>query len=166
MTEAEHVDWGSITKKSEWKKHLQHLVKTDTKACLRAIVCIDQLQTVEEHRRCESVDENNVGWTKWDAPDMSRMAAKFRAGVQLSEGELARAKNKMPKYWQQLMMISKRRLAEKQKRQQQVEEEAKAQAEAIREAQLAEIQQCQESGIPCEYGICDECKKLQEALSR
>lgn len=150
-----------FTKQDEWKAYLQNLVKTNDSACRRAIVQIDNWQTELERQQGESTEENGVGWTKYDAREMGLLAKKIRRGEELTRAEMAKSRNKMQKYWKQLMDISKRNL-EKVLQQQsaEAEEYARAQYEARREhfeEALEVIRRCGEDGVPCEYGICDEC---------
>lgn len=146
--------WKYFTKQSEWKSYLQDLVKKNDQACLRAIVLIDGWQTEVEKQQQESTEENGVGWTKYDAKEMGAIADKIRKGEQLTDGELAKSKNKMQKYWKQLMYIS----------QKQQEQREKEHAEQLRQQKLKQFKQaletirkCAEDKVMCEYGICDEC---------
>ena len=161
--------WKYFTKQSEWKAYLQNLVMTNVSACLRAIVCIDNRQTEHERLRGESIEENGIGWTKNDAREMGQIASKIRRGVPLSDAELAKSRNKMKKYWKQLMVISKQRL-ERKEQLEQAEAKARAEEEYQREYEqrrmlfeqaLETIRKCSEEGIACEYGICDECPLTQ-----
>lgn len=164
--------WQYFTTQKQWEAYLKDLLKTNDKALLRAIVLIYDNQTDEEKYKGESVEDNNVGFTKWDAKEMGDIARKLKRGEPLTTGELAKSRNKMQKYWKQLMHISKR----------QQEQKAKTEAEALEqklaeEARLAEIEdrvgreqfeqhnemlrRCAEEGIACSYGICDECPVTQ-----
>ena len=153
--------WKYFTTQEQWKAYLQDLVSTNTNACLKAITCIDNWQTETERQQGESTEDNGVGWTKYDAKEMGQLANKIRNGQALTDGELAKAKNKMKKYWKQLMQICKRQME-----QQEVEEQAKLEQESREVAEqkrqqfeeaLEVLRKCGEEGIACEYGICDEC---------
>ena len=161
--------WKYFTKQSEWKAYLQQLVATNDVACLKAIVCIDNRQTELERYQGESVEDNGIGWTKNDANEMGRLASKIRQNVALTKAEMAKSRNKMKKYWKQLMDISKQQMEQKEQ-----QELARAEAEAeeklkqefeqrklIFEQTLDIIQKCSEEGIACEFGICDECPVTQ-----
>ena len=119
--------WKYFTTQEQWKAYLQDLVSTNTNACLKAITCIDNWQTEPERQQGESTEENGVGWTKYDAKEMGQLANKIRNGQALTDGELAKAKNKMKKYWKQLMQISKRQME-----QQEAEEQAKKKQETLK----------------------------------
>lgn len=99
--------WESFTNQRQWRDYLTNLLKTNDRALLKAITIIYDFQTDEEKLKGAAIDENDRGFGKVDARDLGRMAEKIRANIPLTEGELARARNKMPKYWQQLMMVSK-----------------------------------------------------------
>lgn len=153
--------WKYFTTQEQWKAYLQDLVSTNANACLKAITCIDNWQTEPERQQGESTEENGVGWTKYDAEEMGQLANKIRNGQALTDGELAKAKNKMKKYWKQLMQISKRQMEQQEAEEQaKLEQEAREVAEQKRqqfEEALEVLRKCGEEGIACEYGICDEC---------
>ena len=153
--------WKYFTTQEQWKAYLQDLVSTNTNACLKAITCIDNWQTEPERQQGESTEENGVGWTKCDAKEMGQLANKTRNGQALTDGELAKAKNKMKKYWKQLMQMSKRQMEQQEAEEQaKLEREAKEVTEQKRqqfEEALEVLRKCGEEGIACEYGMCDEC---------
>lgn len=161
--------WRSFTKQSEWKAYLQNLVMTNGSACLRAIVCIDDRQTEHERLHSKSIEENGVGWTKNDAREMGQIASKVRRRVPLSDAELAKSRNKMKKYWKQLMDVAQMR-SEQKERLERAEAKARAEEEYRREYEqrkmlfeqaLETLRKCGEEGIACEYGICGECPLAQ-----
>lgn len=161
--------WEYFTSQKQWEAYLKDLLKTNDKALLKAIVLIYDNQTPEEKEKGRSIENNRIGFNKIDAKEMGDIARKIKAGKTLTKGELAKSRNKMQKYWKQLMIISKKR-AEAKKLQEQMELEAKMAEEiaAIEEEknklkleQLREynetLRRCFEEGIACSYGICDEC---------
>lgn len=99
--------WEEFTSKRQWREYLTNLLKTNDRALLKAITVIYDFQTEEEKLKGAAIDENDRGFGKVDARDLGHIAEKIRANIPLTEGELARARNKMPKYWQQLMAVSK-----------------------------------------------------------
>lgn len=99
--------WEDFTNKKQWREYLTNLLKTNDRALLKAITIVYDFQTEEEKLKGAAIDENDRGFGKVDARDLGKMAEKIRANIPLTEGELARARNKMPKYWQQLMRVSK-----------------------------------------------------------
>jgi len=162
--------WKYFTSQKQWEAYLKDLLKTNDKALLRAIVLIYDNQTPEEKDKGESIENNCIGFSKIDAKEMGDIARKIKAGKALTKGELAKSRNKMQKYWKQLMIISKKQ-AEAKKLQKQrelevkmAEEELLAQKEDVDVEKLERFRQdieilrkCSEEGISCEYGICDEC---------
>lgn len=160
--------WEYFTSQKQWEAYLKDLLKTNDEALLRAIVLIYDNQTPEEKDKGESIENNCVGFNKIDAKEMGDIAKKIKANKALTKGELAKSRNKMQKYWKQLMIISKKR-AETKKLQEQRELEVKmAEEELIAQKEDAEkferfrqdteiLRKCSEEGISCEYGICDEC---------
>ena len=104
--------WESFTNQKQWREYLRDLIKTNNKALVRAIVLVYDLQTEREKVAGESIEDNMVGFNKIDAKDLGAIAIKIKAGKTLTEGEIARSRNKMVKYWKQLMWISKRKMQE------------------------------------------------------
>ena len=160
--------WEYFTSQKQWEAYLKDLLKTNDKALLKAIVLIYDSQTHEEKDKCESIDDNCIGFSKNDTKEMGDIARKIKANKELTEKELAKSRNKMQKYWKQLMIISKKQ-AEAKKLQEQnklenklakeelaVQKEDKEKLERFRQ-DTEILRKCSEEGIPCEYGICDEC---------
>lgn len=153
--------WKYFTHQTEWKAYLQDLVSQNDTALLKSIVLIDNLQTEPERNARESTEDNNVGWTKQDAKEMGDIADKVRKGEQLTKGEWAKSRNKMKKYWKQLMQISKQQQAESERKQLAEQQKQKEWERVSREEQFRQysraLRECSENGKACEYGICDEC---------
>lgn len=148
--------WMYFTTKEQWKRYIHDLLDNSCEAVTKAIICIDNRQTEIERLNGESIDDNNVGWTKYDAHEMGEIANKVRSGQQLTSGEFAKSKNKMKKYWKQLMVVSiNKQQQEEQKQQQEEQQRSEIEAQQFRVA-LEVLKQC-EQGHPCDYGICDEC---------
>lgn len=159
--------WEYFTSQKQWEAYLKDLLKTNEAALVKSIVLIYDRQTDEEKNKGESIEDNYVGFSKVDANDMGAIARKIKAGKALTKGELAKSRNKMQKYWKQLMVISKEQAeANKMKKAAEAYDE-QAEAETIDEYELERKQQfqdycetlrrCSEEGISCDYGICDEC---------
>ena len=153
--------WDTFTNQDQWEQYLKQLVKSNDRALCKAIVLIYQNQTDEEQMKGQSLDDNYVGFTKWDAEEMTSIAQKIIHKQQLTKREIAKSRNKMQKYWKQLMVISKKNIQRRELEQSQRElEEQRAEYELEQEIlrQHNEIlRQCAEDGIACGYGICDEC---------
>lgn len=157
-----------FTNQKQWEQYLKDLVKSNDNALIKAIVCIYDRQTPDEKNADETIDENGIGFSKVDAYEMGKIARKIKNGENLTKGELAKSRNKMQKYWKQLMTISKQRLEERKQEQQnelnrKLSEEADAAAKEENERlnlfreHIETLRKCSEEGISCEYGICDEC---------
>lgn len=149
--------WETFTNQKQWEEYLKNLLKTNNKALFKAIVLIYDSQTEEEKRANESVEDNKLGFSKIDAKDLSAIARKIKREETLTEGELAKSRNKMPKYWKQLMVISKRNM-QKQKVQEEQEKYEQLHLDHFISLKL-EQEECFESGTACSYGICSECKQ-------
>lgn len=149
--------WEYFTSQKQWEAYLKDLLKTNDKALLRAIVLVYDNQTLEEKDKGESIEDNCIGFSKIDAKEMGDIARKIKANKALTKGELAKSRNKMQKYWKQLMIISKKQAEAKL-----AEEELAAQKEDAEKLErfrqdIETLRKCSEEGISCEYGICDEC---------
>ncbi len=143
--------WEEFIKENQWKSYLKNLVKTNDKALLKAIVCIYDRQTFEEKEAGKSLGKNKIGFNKFDSEEMSDIARKIKAKVKLSENEIIHARITIPKYWKQLMIISK------QKQYMQALKEFNEEKSSENK-----IIYCIENGVSCDYGICDECMKRKE----
>lgn len=158
--------WKYFTSQNQWKDYLKNLLKTNDKALLRAIVLIYDNQTLEEKTKGKSIDDNHVGFSKIDAKEMGDIARKIKAKKPLTRGEIVKSRNKMQKYWKQLMIISKEQTKAKEEAKL-IELEAKLieletqeeNAEKLKQFKqdIETLRKCSEEGIACEYGICDEC---------
>lgn len=148
--------WEEFTNQKQWEDYLKTLVKTNDRALFKAIILIYDMQTNEEKSTGLSVEENNVGFSKVDAYEMGVIAKKIKRGDTLTKSEIAKSRNKMPKYWKQLMIISKRNMQE--------HKEEEAMQEAVQEEYYEQLRfedvfedVIEEKTCPCSYGICDEC---------
>ena len=102
--------WESFTNQQQWKEYLQNLVRTNKKALYRSIILIADLQTPEEKAYGATISRNGKGFGAVDADMMTSLALRLNNGGELSPRELAICQNKMPKYWRQLMIISKEKM--------------------------------------------------------
>ena len=107
--------WEQFTNQQQWKEYLQHLLRTNDKALYRAIILIAEYQTPHEVVLEATIEHNNVGFGAVDAEMMTALAFRLKNGGTLTEREKAISRNKMPKYWRQLMNISKRRMQDERK---------------------------------------------------
>ena len=105
--------WKSYSQK-EWEIEIKVLLKTNDVALKRAIVLIYELQTDEEKNLGVAKEENNVGFSKIDAEFLSKVARKIKNNLPLDDAEIIISRNKMQKYWKQLMYISLKNIEEKE----------------------------------------------------
>lgn len=163
--------WKYFTSQKQWEAYLKDLLKSNDTALKRAIVLIYNRQTEPERYNGQSTEENGVGFSKIDANEMGAIAKRIIEGKELTKGELAKSRNKMGKYWKQLMEISKAQQAkvesDEQKRLEEklAEEERAAMMEDAQALQMFKehnevLRKCAEDGVQCSFGICDECPNV------
>lgn len=156
------AEWDNFTNQKQWEKYLRNLVRTNEKALLKSIMIIYDNQTFEEKEAGTSIYENKIGFNRFDSKEMMRIARKLKQKVHLTESEIAHARIVMPKYWKQLMIISKQKQKDK-KEQEAFEEELEN--ERILSQEKKELShefeenicRCINEGVSCSYYICDEC---------
>lgn len=161
--------WSYFTTKKQWEEYLKDLLRENDNAVRKAIMLIYARQTEIERRNREASEDNNIGFTKHDAREMSEIAEKLQRGEDLTAGEMAKSRNKMQKYWRQLMEISIEQMEQGQRRVKEQkelegfhrEEKKKAEAKKQFELSIQIMRRCAEKGISCDYGICDECPVTQ-----
>lgn len=107
--------WTTFTNQQQWKEYLQDLVKRNDKALIRAIEVIYDRQTEHEKYYGVTVEENGQGFGKVDAEFFTSIVTQLRSGKGLTKKQLAVARNKMPKYWRQLMIVSKEKMAKEER---------------------------------------------------
>lgn len=138
----------------DWKACIQNLLKTNDKALLRSVVAIYNRQTLDERINGQSAERNGIGFSRWDAEEMSDIAVKIKNGVPLKQNEIVHSRIVMPKYWRQLMVISKQTVDRwREEEYNAIMSEDKERFCKSNEAMV----QCMEQGVACSYGICDEC---------
>ena len=154
--------WDNFTNQKQWELYLKNLIKTNQKALLKSIVVIYDNQTDEEKENRSSIEKNRIGFDMFDAEEMMGIAEKIKKNIPLMPNEIVHAKIVMPKYWRQLMVISKMKIKER-------EEHDRIQAEVqninkdkenLQEEINENVRKCTEEGKACSYGICDECPMM------
>lgn len=98
--------WKGLTQK-EWRRELQSLLLSSDKALERAIIRIWEQQTFSEQEAGLAIIVDGVGFNKFDAPLMSKYARQLISTGNLTAYQRKKARSVMPKYWKQLMRISK-----------------------------------------------------------
>lgn len=99
--------WYYFTNQKQWKWYLQDLVTRNNKAAKRAILAVYKNQTDEERHKHISLETNKKGFDSLDASFMSGIAEDLINGKELDAKDFAIARNKIKKYWKQLMVKSK-----------------------------------------------------------
>lgn len=148
------AEWDKFTNQQQWEQYLKQLVKSNNKALYRAVVIVYQNQTDKEQISGQSIEDNYVGFTKWDAKEMTAIAQKIIRKQKLTDSEIAKSRNKMQKYWKQLMVASKKKIEQRELERSRKELQLKQEAFQKHNEML---RRCAEDGIPCGYGICHEC---------
>lgn len=156
--------WETFTNQTQWELYIKNILNLNDLVLIRSVVTIYDSQTEEEKRLKESIVNNNVGFNKLDAKDLSRIAIKAKKGQFLSESEIKFLRCKMGKYWRQLMNASKKKMEKTMKEEQLTINSIipKIEDEVIDEIKLNKeqnINKCKLDGISCDYGICSECKE-------
>lgn len=98
--------WKDLNQK-EWRRELQALLLSSDKALERSIIRIWELQTYSEQEAGMAIIVDGVGFNKFDAPLMSKYARQLLYTGSLTTYQRKKARSIMPKYWRQLMKISK-----------------------------------------------------------
>lgn len=98
--------WANLTQK-EWRRELQSLLLASDEALERAIIRIWEQQTYSEQEAGMAIIVDGVGFNKFDAPLMSKYARQLLYTGALTTYQKKKARSVMPKYWKQLMRISK-----------------------------------------------------------
>lgn len=102
--------WLLFTNQKQWEEYLKSLLQRNDKALTRALTLIYQNQTFEEQNTGILKEKNGRGFTRIDSEFLTSLAIKVKHSQELSPREWAILRNKMPKYWRQLMIISKENL--------------------------------------------------------
>ena len=158
--------WDNFKTQAQWKEYIQFLIEKSDYALKRAIVQIYERQTYEEQTREVTIEENNAGFNKIDAKVLGDIAEKIKRKQELTSAEIAKSRNKMKKYWKQLMVISldnERRLMrtlpvstfqqDEFGRVYDDEEETKNLFVEFCEM----MNECKSDGTKCIYKVCDVC---------
>lgn len=151
------LPWEAFKTNKQWEQYLKHLVRTNDTALLRAVVVVYDNQTDEEKREGICIGDNNVGFSKYDVKQLSEIAEKIKHKIPLSKPEVVLARSKMPKYWKQLMVASKRRMEEKAKLVEEIQMELNMDQPTASSPYQCALAKCSEESVACDYGICDEC---------
>lgn len=93
--------------KYKWNKEtIQALLESNPQAVYNGLVQIYRRQTVSEQVSEMTHDRNDIGFSGVDGKILTSFAKFYLKYKYLSPKQFAIAKNKMKKYWRQLMEIS------------------------------------------------------------
>ena len=98
--------WKGLTQK-EWRRELQALLLSSDKALECAIIRIWEQQTYMEQESGKALIADGVGFNRYDAPILCHYAQQINSTGSLTPYQRTKARKIMPKYWKQLMRISK-----------------------------------------------------------
>jgi hypothetical protein len=107
MTDRKLKKTEAIDKKGRlWSKEsIQNLLKTNDNAVISALMRIYDRQTSDEQDVKDTRDWNSVGFTGVDAYILSSFVEGYKKYNRLTPKQMAIARNKMKKYWKQLLDI-------------------------------------------------------------
>lgn len=88
------------------KTSIQTLLATNDKAVIRALLVIYDRQTEAEKAVGVTKEDNGIGFSGCDAEILSSFAEWYKSKGFLTPKQLAISKNKLKKYWRQLLQIS------------------------------------------------------------
>ena len=88
----------------EAKTYIQDLLARDALAVELALRVVYRNQTEDEQRGQGVSHRNDKGFTPGDAWFLSSLARSLEERGELSSGQLAVAREKLPKYWNQLRL--------------------------------------------------------------
>lgn len=92
----------------EIRTALKRKIAVNRRVRHRALLAIYELQTESEKLEAIAQSQNGVGFSKYDAEDLTIIAEKIEAKKPLTRREEVLLKCKLPKYWRQLMKIAGR----------------------------------------------------------
>ena len=87
------------------KTSIQSLILSNPAALKRAIIKIYERQTAEEQCADQTIEHNGIGFNGIDAEIMSSFAKQLMSRGFLSPKQVAIARRKMPKYWNQILQL-------------------------------------------------------------
>lgn len=91
------------------KEDIVNLLKTNPEAVDRAVKAIHKLQNGEEQQKGKSIERNGRGFSRPDAEFFAKYHVDLVNSITIDPARRAIAKNKMPKYWRQLLRIANSR---------------------------------------------------------
>lgn len=87
------------------KEKIQNLLLTNDEAVYKAMLRIYARQTEDEKQIMDTKDWNSVGFTGVDGHIMSSFVESYKRYGRLTEKQMRIARNKIKKYWRQLIDV-------------------------------------------------------------
>lgn len=84
------------------RSEISHLVATDPKYAVAALLALNEFQTIDEQMSHGTVHQNGKGFNGTDAPFMASLIDFYRTRGYLSAGQLFSIRKALPKYFGQL----------------------------------------------------------------
>lgn len=85
------------------REAVNRLLSSNDKAVTRAVLAVYRNQTESEKATKHTTESNSVGFTSVDAEILTNFAEFYQQTGFLTPKQLAIARNKMKKYWRQLL---------------------------------------------------------------
>lgn len=96
------MDTGTV-----WNKDtVQHLLNTNDRAVVRALMAIYARQTTEEQQTQAATEHNGVGFSGVDAEILSSFAQFYQSHGYLTDKQMSLLRARIQKYWSQLLRIA------------------------------------------------------------
>jgi hypothetical protein len=91
------------------KESIQALLQNRDEAVYKGLIAIFERQTEGERRGGTTQEHNGVGFSRFDAPFLTDMVRSYRIYGRLTPKQLAVTRNKIKRYWRQLVEIANER---------------------------------------------------------
>ena len=96
------------------KEQILQMLEVNDKAVNRAVLAIYNRQTTDEQTVHDTRYRNSIGFNASDAKVLSYYASYINKNGSLTGPHLIKARNKIKKYWRQLLEIANTRTASEQ----------------------------------------------------
>jgi hypothetical protein len=98
-----------VTAATHTKESIQALLERSDQAVYKALLAIYNRQTAAEQAGHHTREVNGVGFSRFDAPFLTDMVRGYLRYESLTPKQLAITRNKMKRYWRQLVEIANSR---------------------------------------------------------
>ena len=102
---------------AQWKEYIQDILKNDEAALTRALLIVYNNQTEDEKRLRENIGENKIGFDKNDVVILTDVAEKVMSGQSIPYDTWEYVKERMPRYWKQIMNYCKEKFEKEENEQ-------------------------------------------------